>query len=267
MELNTLFFNDLSAEDAGNTTPPGNCIYAIRSFSDVATNSLKAKRELSFGFPNDILHREIHNKSLLQHLKDSMQRSAFGLLMSKIKYFDATETPLHIQIRHQDRASTGILFAAISLQATSFGCVISIDVENKWSTPLIEVNLDELTPEGVDSKKQTIANISCNDHIEQWRDSLLDWGAQIATNWKVWELNGMPVVMYPGPLEHPPPHVHLLDPNGSRRTVAKYLVEPFERAKGSNKWDSEMRDFIEQNRESLLRSWELCQRGKKPIAL
>jgi len=267
MGQNVVFFNELSVQDAIESNSAPKWANTIQAFSEIAANSLKIKNGLNFGFPNDSLYLTIHGKSLLDHLRGSMQKSAFLLFITRAKQYHTIDAPKHIQAWYETRESIGVLFAISSLNTTAFGCLISLNIDGLWSESAIEIDLAELVADDITFSKQKLPHISCADHIEQWRDRIIDWGEQVATNWKIWELDGMPVVMYPGPLEHPPPHIHLLDPNGSRRTIAKYLVEPFERAKGPRTWDSEMRTFVEQNREKLIRSWELCQNGKKPIAI
>lgn len=269
MDSQTIFFNDLCVEDARQLSTAHSWIDGLTSFSDAVKQVLLLKRNLKIGFHGDTLNTTIHNTSLWEHFRHSLQKEAWLLMLRNVEYFDESQLSPGINASFGSRNSVGISCAVESVRTTTFGCAISVNLANMWSTESLVVNCDELSDDQVDQRKSIVevAHISSKEHIERWRDSILNWGYQIANSWKIHELEGMPIVMYPGPKEHPPAHIHLLDRNGSGQTVAKYLIEVFERAKGPPIWDGYMKHFIESNRDVLLRSWELCQKGKKPIAI
>ena len=267
MDSDLFIFNSLSVIEANNSESPESNLNAIRLFSDAAIKSLMLKGDLRVGIVDDALYLDISGQCVHDHLKRLMQRTAFNLLMKKIKSLDSRTAPLDLEARCNNEKSVEALFATISLRKTGFGCMLGVGINDNWTKDVISVDFSELTDNDINFTSIDMPNVSNVAHVERWRDRIIDWGATIARSWKIWELDGMPVVMYPGPLEHPPPHIHLLDPNGSRKTIAKYLIQPFERPKGPHTWDARMRVFIEDNRDSLLRSWELCQKGMKPISL
>jgi hypothetical protein len=270
MASQTIFFNDLCVEDAVQSSTQNSWIEGLATFSNAIKQVLLLKGNLKIGFHQNAINAQIHGKSLWDHFRNGLQKEAYVLMLKNVEYLDDSQLLSDVKVSFDLRVSSGISHTVESIRSTAFGCAISISLGELWSAESLNVNCEELDDDRVNIKKSSIvdvAHISSEKHIHRWRDDIMNWGYQIAKSWKIHEFNGMPVVMYPGPKEHPPAHVHLLENNGSGRTVAKYLVEVFERAKGPPTWDGYMKHFIDSNRETLLHSWELCQKGKKPIEI
>jgi hypothetical protein len=66
--------------------------------------------------------------------------------------------------------------------------------------------------------------------------------------------------------QYTPDFLHLLD-QGSRNSLAKYRIDVFERPEGPPTWDTEMKAWVTQYRDQLLRSWTRCQQGGFPFEL
>lgn len=264
-----VFFNELCVENITQNLAPEQWQEAVSIFSVTASKLLPLRRDLKIGFLHGTLNHDCHGTSLLDSLRSRMRRDAYLLLLKRTEHFGNDDLPLLTDALFEKKSGKGILLAAKSSLSTSFGCTVSLDTGATWKQDTLVVCCSELEEGSTDliESEISLAHISCNDHVAKWENKLIDWGKTIATSWKIFEFHGMPIVMYPGPKEHPPAHIHLLDANGSGNTIAKYEILNFSRAKGPPTWDAEIEHFINTHRADLLRSWKRCQAGEKPISI
>ncbi|MBK7003130.1 MAG: DUF4160 domain-containing protein [Rhodoferax sp.] len=187
--------------------------------------------------------------------------------MSKVKKLNATGLPpLHevYEVHWNGQPAHGLVLADVQNS-----WVFSIEPShNHWSQPSIPATrhgLEEVSAELVvtECKIQNLANTA---HCIHWETSIRDWGASVALSCVLDSINGHNIVMYPGPREHNPPHVHVLH-KGSSSTLAKYRIEDCALEDGKPTLNSEMRIWLTQYRDQLLISWERCQRGGTPYRL
>lgn len=146
-------------------------------------------------------------------------------------------------------------------------CFSILNSHKDWSEPYIDATLIEIDiSEKCLTSCCSIKNISTNEHIKYWGTDLQDWGKTVAASHLLDQVNGHDVVMYSGPLEHNPPHVHVLH-KGSHETLAKYRIEDGILEKGKPILDKVMKDWIRVYRDQLLDSWIRCQQGGHPYKI
>lgn len=162
------------------------------------------------------------------------------------------------------------MLADMAADEWNHGWAVSLSLPNSpWLQHTVAAQRFVLNDQGnLDGPTEcVVGHLSSSYHVQHWQAEILDWGSTIAPSCELAVINGHPVVMFPGPLEHGPPHVHLLESRVSHRTLAKYRIDQFERPKGPPVWDAEMKAWITEHRERLLQSWNRCQRGGHPYAL
>ena len=189
-------------------------------------------------------------------------RTKSQILLSKIRKKTSSKELLH-EVKWSNEIAMGITYAHI-LQSWCFGFVAT---HSDWSHSHISLSYHAINEAGeLIADQCRIKNWSDTDHVREWVPSLQDWGKAISTSTVVDMLKGYSIVMYPGPLEHPPAHVHVLHKNSSD-TLAKYRIEDGMRENGKPTLDAEMRQWLDTYREQLLASWQRCQRGGHPYQL
>jgi hypothetical protein len=138
-----------------------------------------------------------------------------------------------------------------------------------WTQPSVTAQryeLDESSGNLNGPTPSAIRHLSDTSHAQHWATEIRDWGAIVAQSCVLDKIKGLSVVMYQGPKEHNPPHVHLLDKQ-SGNSLAKYRIDVFERPKGPPTWDAEMKVWVTRYREQLLKSWARCQQGGLPFEI
>lgn len=136
------------------------------------------------------------------------------------------------------------------------------------SSATLDIECDSLEADGtIRSESGFLKHISCLAHLEEWEQSIKDWGYLASSSCIIKRFGRHPLAMFPGPKEHNPPHVHLLLPD-SHETLAKYRIDEVLRLKGrDNEYDSAIMDWIREHKNELLASWEKCQAGGLPYNL
>ena len=210
---------------------------------------------------------------------ESTVAECFRLALSKERYLRVLKRTTHLSFEEIDLArevhfggvpAVGMVLADIAASEFGGGWVVSLSrTGSPWHALALNATRTVLDESGnaVGPDPCEIANIASAEHVNHWRVSLTDWGHTVSASAHLADVAGHPVVMYSAPLEHGPPHVHLLESRSSPRTLAKFRIDVFERPKGPPHWDAEMAAWVELHKEQLLRSWKRCQAGGHPYKL
>lgn len=175
---------------------------------------------------------------------------------------------LPIDLLHEVRFETKNA-QALTLTKLSQSWAVSLPIpDSAWLSSEIQAEYFRLNDQGQWQQPENIAvnHISQALHVKTWEQKIRDWGWMISASSVLGELHGHRIVMYSAPLEHNPPHVHLLKP-GSFSTFAKYRIDKFALEKGQDKYNQEMKIWVENFYPQLMTSWDRCQRGGHPYAL
>lgn len=198
-------------------------------------------------------------KTYKQHYKASYQ-----LFLKKISVNLTNKLPLLSEVHWNNQIAHGI-----TLAESKKSWVLSIHKSHKdWSKEIINGQRHELDDSGnlPAPTPCEIRNLADDTHIEYWKSYIYDWGLIVAESCILDTLNGHSIVMYPGPKEHNPPHVHVLN-KGSSSTLAKYRIQDCMLEDGKPTLNAEIKKWITDHRSQLLSSWERCQRGGHPYKL
>jgi len=207
---------------------------------------------------------------LRTRFQQRMSPDKYRRLLVRIRQLSNANVVLEREVQFSGREALGLTLADAAAQDWTHSWAVSLSLSNSpWLHHSVPAQRFVLNDQGMlDGPTEcVVGHLSCGDHVKHWQAEIRDWGSKVATSSELAVINGHPIVMYPGPLEHGPAHVHLLESRGSRVTLAKYEINQFKRYKGRPDWDIEMRAWINTNRDQLLRSWDRCQRGGHPYAL
>lgn len=265
----SLYFNELSSSemepDARSWSEWQNC--ATRLFTCLREAS-RQQQEFELVFPEGHWHGLCGAKPLSAWMKDWLGRDNYRWLLARIRNRAAPRSD-DCEVRFASKSAAGLTFAHL---AGSWA--VSFPVSNSpWTSEIVAALEFRLDAEGVSECNCEIRNLAHEGHACHWAKDLADWGCVLADNYRIGNVAGYAIAMYP--LDHLPPHIHLIDPesftevNGRRRpkTLAKYRVDRLELMEGASRWNNEMYLWIEDHREALLRSWDRCQRGYHPYCI
>ncbi len=231
---------------------------------------IKLRPDCQIGFIEGDWQADCHGQPLAQRIKQRLihAKTRYQLLLKKIRSLPRDDMPLEHETYFQGDTALGFTLADLAAKEWGHGWAISV-ANGYWREPTIPAQRIILLENGDITEPQAcqIDHLSNHLHAQSWHDDLLDWGAIVAQSSTLDMLGSHPIVMYSAPLEHNPPHVHLLESSTSRRTLAKFRIEDFVREKGEPNWDAAMKIWLETYRAQLLCSWERCQRGGHPYRL
>lgn len=271
MQFLTLYFNEICLVDSH----PANLDKSIDDFMDVMESVIALRLEMQsdcvFGFLSDSLHADCWGRPLISRLSSHAQskKDRWRRIQSRIKPLDFLPGSLPIEVNFQGHVAKGMTLAALCANVSQKSWVLSIIAQQKlWAQLKIEVDYSILDENAnIHIGKCEIGNLSQPKHIDQWKDDLLDWGASPNESSVLDHLEGRPIVMYLAPLEHNPPHIHLLESRSGNQTYAKYRIDDGVREKGKPTFDAQMKEWINTYKDQLLRSWHRCQRELHPFEL
>ena len=271
METLVLYFNELCLV-AGNEALHEEAGWAegTAAFAKAIERAFALRSDAQIAFSPGTWNADCGGRPFSSRLREHLIKDRYGLLLKRSLQLSDSDLPLEQEVRFGGRPSLGLTLAYLEVDEWGYGWALSIGGQGSpWDTHSLSLDLYVLTDTGdlLGPNACELGNLSRIAHVEHWRSELMDWGAVVATSCQLDEIAGHPVVMYPAPREHGPPHVHMLDSRTSRQTLAKYRIDIFGRPKGPPDWDAEMKEWITTYREQLLRSWDRCQRGKRPLAL
>ncbi len=235
----------------------------------VLNDFLQLRSDGEIIFIDDILHSICGNLPLIGHfgkLKEK-HKTKYQRFLSRIKLRKiAMQLQHEVRWRHQttdNQSSNGLTQAALN----NSWCFSMTYTHSDWLLEKISAQYDSMDESAhISSIACEVNNLASHTHLSVWQTAIEDWGRSIATSSVLDSLKGHAVVMYSAPLEHNPPHVHVLH-KGSGDTLAKYRIEDGAREDGKPTLDAEMRMWLTQYKDQLLRSWERCQRGGHPYQL
>lgn len=271
MQSIVLYFNELCFEsNSPRIYQEHHWIAAIDELSLVIESVLKIRPDCNISFPLDSWFADCAGNALSERFRKRLSRDRYRRLLLRIKKIADENGPLLREVHFLQNAALGLTLADVAASAWTHGWAVSLPFSNSpWLQHTVAAERFVLNDQGIlDGPIQCdVSHMSCVKHVEQWEIDIRDWGATIAPSCELAMLNEHPIVMYLGPREHGPAHVHLLVSRGSRETLAKYEINQFNRCKGRPDWDVAMRDWIAEHRDQLLRSWDRCQLGGFPYAI
>lgn len=267
MEAFILYFNELSLPGVlghdGHNKHDG-----LDGFIEAFDSVSRLRSECCLAFPAGSWNADCGGLPLVERLKQRLDREKYRLLLKRIKRLSNADIALEHEVKYCGHSTVGLALADLAAEKWGNGWVISLSL-SPWLHPQVTAHRLVMNSRGeLDGPEDCIiGNISNRDHAEKWKEHIQDWGARIASSSILDEIEGHPIAMYLFPLEHNPPHVHLLEGRNSHKTLAKFQIDEFARHQGPPDWDEAMKEWIRAHREELLRSWARCQRGKYPYEL
>jgi hypothetical protein len=269
-----LYFNELSLAGGGaagvDARTDAQWLVAVDNLGEAFDATVSLRSECRFFLPPLAWCTDCGGKSLGERLRLGMQKDRYLRVLQRVGHLTPEDVHLVREVCIQGAQSVGATCADLAAGNWGHGWVMSLaHRESPWYVHTLVAHRSELNDVGdlLGPTECTIANIAASEHVDHWRGLLLDWGRVVAESSFLDELDGHPIVMYSAPLEHGPPHVHLLESRNTPRTLAKFRIDVFERPKGPPTWDSKMQKWVEAHRTELLRSWARCQAGGHPYQL
>lgn len=262
MQSICIYFNE---QCTGHVTNEYHWGVGIEKMGLVIEAIFEKRSDLSIALPAGQWQTKCGELHLFERIKKAYpNREKYRRLLNRIRRLEETDSQLMQEIYWNGTSADGLNLAD---SVKSWALSIILDNEH-WKQSNITADRCELDSNGdlTTPSPTSIRHLSDLAHIAYWEKEIRDWGATPAQSCILDRVNGHPIVMYQGPKEHNPPHVHRLDKQ-CRTSLAKYRIDIFERPKGLPNWDGEMKAWIEQYREQLLRSWLRCQQGSFPFAL
>jgi hypothetical protein len=271
METLAIYFNELSI-DFDSFPRPASFQWRRSILGMAATIEATAalRQDAVIVFINESWHLDCDGVPFSERFRSELvsSRDRYRQILRRIKKVDRFE--LDRQVSLQKKSAIGLMFSELAALEWAHGWAISLASGNSlWLENSLNVTVDSLDEYGNlnEPVEFQICQLSAVAHVESWKDLIQDWGAIIGNSSHLAMLDEHPIVMYSAPLEHEPPHIHLLESVNSHNTLAKFEINPFNRPKGPPTWDSRMRPWIELHKDQLLTSWLRCQRGGHPFAL
>jgi hypothetical protein len=232
----------------------------VKDLCNTIDDFFSVRPDAGIAFPAGKLQFDCGGLPLSTRIKEAYpNRDKYRKLLTKIRNLPNLDIQLLKNVYWEEKLAHGLTLAdsinswAVSLFLKDTHLALAIITVQRYE-------LDEVNDKFIGPNESTIKHLSTTSHTQQWIAEIRDWGATVASSCTLEKINGYPVVMYQGPKEHNPPHVHLLDKK-SGASLAKYEIEEFSRIKGPPTWDADMKIWIAQYRDQLLKSWARCQQG------
>lgn len=257
---------------AGHGAPQENArwLEALDNLAKALDSAFALRHDCRLGFPPDCWNADCGGLPLAQRFRNSLSKERYLRVLARAVHLSGGDLDLAREVRFQGAASVSMTCADMAAARAGRGWVASLAANNShWQVHTLQGARTVLQDSGESTGPDPceIGNLAAESHVQHWRSDLLDWGRTVAASAHLADVAGHPVVMYSAPLEHGPPHVHLLESRNAPRTLAKYRIDVFERAKGPPHWDAEMREWVADYQDQLLQSWQRCQAGGHPYAL
>jgi hypothetical protein len=267
-----LFFNDASLGTP--LTGVEHLKVNLRRFVEAAVDVLSVRAESLFGFEAATFRRTFFDQDLYSLLASAAtSKDEYRHVLVNLRSLDAVQVEHAMDTRDVyigGQTNIGAILADLCMSEYSMGWIVSAQsLHEPYDTVSVAAERYSLGADGemLGPVAIQLSNIACRQHVTHWRNHLYDFGNDIAASAKIDEIDGRPIVMYSGPLEHFPPHVHILVGRASSATFAKYRFDVFAREMGPPKYDSQMSVWVAKYRDQLMRSWDHCQRGHRPFEL
>jgi hypothetical protein len=271
MDNFTLYFNELSVNfkifPKNPSAPWEQCISELIKLFEEAK---KIRPETRIAFPSSSWHADCDGVALSERIRVELSsaKDRYRQFLSRVKRVD--EISLDREVSFLGNLSQGLQYTELSVLNWKSGWAISLPTKNThWDLDFLNVDVQWLDENGslIAPIKNKIGHIAHADHIASSVTEIEDWGLAISASSFLTLLDGHPIVMYSAPLEHEPPHLHLLESPSDHRTIAKFEIDPFKRIKGADDHDSRVKNFVDTYKSQLLHSWKRCQRGGHPYVL
>jgi hypothetical protein len=217
-------------------------------------------------------HGSDGQRSLSEQIRKALssEKTRYQRFLKKIQFVTSYQFDGAHEIHYENSTAIGLGLADLDASKWRHGWALSYGRdEEKWRKTLLPAERYLLDSSGAITGPThcEICNLAEPDHVETWDQQLRDWGEVVAPSCVLDHMKGHPIVMYPGPLEHNPPHVHLRRSANHSGDIAKYRILDGIRETGLPTLDCEMKAWITIHRDHLLKSWERCQRGGHPYQL
>lgn len=235
--------------------------------------AIKLRSDVKIGFLSENWNGEINGLSFSQHVRQRLlsQKTRYQFILKKIKILASDELRQEHEVMYDGQTTIGLTLADFSAVQMENGWAVSLgnNDRNQWISRTVSVERYLLSNDGlIEGPHQCeVGHLSKIDHVESWSKEIQDWGREISQSCVLGMIGSHPIVMYPGPKEHNPPHVHLRINASQIGDIAKYRIEDFVREKGEPKWDKEMSEWLKKYQAQLMKSWDRCQRGYHPYKL
>jgi hypothetical protein len=269
MKTLTLYFNELCM--TAKASPAPHDVHArkqLDTFLQTIEATIKIRSDCEIGFVDGCLDADCDGLPLLLQIKNARTKDKYRRLLPKIKRLSSQGHAWDHEILYQGRSAIGLTLADWDGVEWGNGWAVSlISGNSEWNDHTVSAHRNTFNQEEFIESACDIGHLSTAAHVELWEGAIRDWGAVIAQSGTLDMLGSHPIVMYSAPLEHNPPHVHLLESKNDHRTIAKFRIEDFVREKGEPDWDIDMKEWLQTHQPQLLRSWERCQRGGHPYKL
>lgn len=267
----TLYFNEISVNfHIFPKDPATSWNQCISGLIDLFENVKKIRPETRIAFPSNSWHADCDGIPLSERIRVELSsaKDRYRQFLMRVKRVE--EIKLDREVSFLGNIALGLQYTELSVLNWKNGWAISLPTKNThWNSDFLSVDVQWLMADGslTSPIQNKIGHISHPTHITPSTTDIEDWGLTVSASSFLTLLDGHPVVMYSAPLEHEPPHLHLLESPSDHRTIAKFEIDPFKRVKGIDSHDSRVRSFVDTYKMQLLHSWKRCQRGGHPYVL
>lgn len=238
----------------------------VQKLCNVIDDFFKLRTDAHIALPAGQWQADCGGLHFYERLKNAYpNKDNYLRLLPKIKSLTHSDVQLLHEVYWDGKPAHGLTLA-VTVQSWAVSLFLDDTV---WAQPSVTAQryeLDESSGNLNGPSPSDIRHLSDVLHTQHWAAEIRDWGATVAPSCVLGKIKGLSVVMYPGPKEHNPPHVHLLDKQ-SGNSIAKYRIDIFERPNGPPTWDAEMKAWVILYREQLLKSWARCQQGGLPFEI
>lgn len=263
MQPLVIYFNEQCLKD---TPVEYHWATGVQKLCGVFDAVFELRPEAQVAIPAGQWQENLGGRPFYERLKRAYpNRDQYRRLLAKIKRLEDADVPLLREVHWGNHWAHGLTLAELN-QSWAVSFFLDGTAWRQASITAQHYVLDEASGSLEGPAPLDIKHLSETSHKTHWETDLRDWGAVVAASCVLYKIKGHPVVMYQGPKEHNPPHVHLLDKQ-SGNSLAKYHIDVFERPKGPPTWDAEMKEWVALYRDQLLKSWSRCQQGGLPFEI
>lgn len=194
-------------------------------------------------------------RNFLLNIKNVVSKDFYLLMLKKIS------SGFDIDAEYEIEASrNGTVSRSLTLCSAVESAMISIATKD-----FVDSTISCTVCTYDDEREKNLYNLSFDYHIDEHKDFIENWGFTISKNYTVFSTSEFYAVMFPGPKEHNPPHVHVRRVDDIE--LAKYQIDDVKIIKGEPEFFREISAIILEHKETLLAGWARSQKGQLPYVI
>lgn len=257
-----IYFNELSLY----FPPLNDWDDSYRTLIKLKNEIIETRSDIRFAYTRKAISTTHNNIHLFENLKILIKnKDQYRRIINRITE-NNEEDQLELCIKApQVNTEIDLIGAKLALANNSLIFSISTQFKNSNSKHF-DIQIEKIQPDGyIQITNQNLRHLSIIDHVETWKSEIISYGYKRSNSRTIKNFGGYSIVMYPGPKEHNPPHVHLISQD-SKSDIAKYRIDVPLKIKGSQtEFHTDILEWINSNKNDLLNSWQHCQLGNHPF--